>query len=94
MTPQISIEADTTVLGTIDVTVRFFAAAKAEAGCAEGVWHLPDACTVDDAIARAGFGSSAVFGRSSFLLNGRSATRAAVLGQGDVLDVLPPFAGG
>ncbi|MDZ4234882.1 MAG: MoaD/ThiS family protein [Dietzia sp.] len=78
----------------IDVRVRFFAAAKAEAGRPEAVWSVPDGCTVAGAIGGAGFGASAVFGRSSFLLNGRAATREAALGQGDLLDVLPPFAGG
>lgn len=35
-----------------------------------------------------------VCSRSSYLLNERRAQRDALVSQGDVLDVLPPFAGG
>lgn len=94
MTAQPSVAADPTARATIDISVRLFAAAKAEAGRAEDVWNVPATCTVADAIDHAGFGSSPVFARSSFLVNGRSATGEDVLSSGDTLDVLPPFAGG
>ncbi|MDQ1137790.1 molybdopterin synthase sulfur carrier subunit [Microbacterium sp. SORGH_AS 1204] len=76
------------------ITVRFFAAAKAEAGQAEAQWSITAGCTIEEAVRRFGFGDSPVFARSSFLLNGRSASRSHSLTSGDVLDVLPPFAGG
>lgn len=95
MTPQATLASESGPTDTtVEITVRFFAAAKAEAGRAEHHWSILAGCTIDDAVHRAGFGDSAVFRRSSFLLNSRSVTRADIVREGDVLDVLPPFAGG
>jgi molybdopterin synthase sulfur carrier subunit len=71
------------------VTVRFFAAARAEVGSAQ-VSREP--ASIDGLLAPF---DSPVLRRSSFLVNGIATTdRATVLSGGDVLDVLPPFAGG
>jgi molybdopterin synthase sulfur carrier subunit len=83
------------------VTVRYWAAAKAAAGLPE---ETVEAVTLRDAlnavVARRKPDShlAAVIGRSSFLVNAdpvrRAAAESVVLGEGDVVEVLPPFAGG
>ena len=86
--------------------VRYFAAARAAAGFEEEKFDLPEGATVADllgavlAVERpeppAGTPPLArILARSSFLLN-EVAVRdhATVLGADDVVDVLPPFAGG
>lgn len=79
----------------MDVTVRYFAAAKAAAGVGEEVRRVPDGCTIDGLLAEAGLAGIPVFARSSFLLNGvTTPDRSRGLSDGDTLDVLPPFAGG
>ena len=86
--------------------VRYFAAARAAAGFEEEKFHLPQGATVADlleavlAVDRpeppAGTPPrSRLLSRSSFLLNEVAVRdQAAVLGPDDVVDVLPPFAGG
>lgn len=86
--------------------VRYFAAARAAAGFEEEKFHLPDGATVADlldavvAVQRTEPPAGTpplprILSRSSFLLN-EVAVRdhATVLGPDDVVDVLPPFAGG
>ena len=86
--------------------VRYFAAARAAAGFEEEKFDLPEGATVADllqavlAVERpelpAGTPPLArILDRSSFLLN-EVAVRdhTTVLGADDVVDVLPPFAGG
>ncbi|MGX5717618.1 MoaD/ThiS family protein [Arthrobacter sp. MAHUQ-56] len=86
--------------------VRYFAAARAAAGFEEEKFDLPEGATVADllqavlAVERpeppAGTPAlSRILARSSFLLN-EVAVRdhATVVGADDVVDVLPPFAGG
>ncbi|MHA7155444.1 MoaD/ThiS family protein [Arthrobacter sp. TMN-50] len=85
--------------------VRYFGAAQAAAGVAEERLDL-DASTIDVVLehitSRYPFpvrvGAPAmpeVIARSSFLLNEVAARdRSRVLGVDDVLDILPPFAGG
>jgi molybdopterin synthase sulfur carrier subunit len=88
------------------VNVRYFAAARAAAGVDEEHFELADGATVASlvaailAVARpeppAGTPPLArILSRSSFLLN-EVAVRddSAQLLPGDVVDVLPPFAGG
>jgi sulfur-carrier protein len=71
------------------VTLRFFAAARAEVGAAS---LSREAGSIDSLLAEFG---SPVLDRCSFLVNGIATTdRVTPLGDGDVLDVLPPFAGG
>ncbi|ACL39432.1 thiamineS protein [Pseudarthrobacter chlorophenolicus A6] len=86
--------------------VRYFAAARAAAGFEEEKFDLPAGATVADlldavlAVPReeppAGTPPLArILSRSSFLLNEVAVRdRATVVGADDVLDVLPPFAGG
>jgi molybdopterin converting factor small subunit len=83
------------------VTIRYWAAAKAAAGLPE---EAVEAVTLRDALnavvaRRKPDGKlAAVITRSSFLVNadpvGRAAPESVVLGDGAVVEVLPPFAGG
>ncbi|PPF84520.1 molybdopterin synthase sulfur carrier subunit [Subtercola sp. Z020] len=77
------------------MTVRYFAAAKAAAGVSEETRAVPHGTTIDGLLADAGLAGIPVFTRSSFLVNGiTTPDRSSSLGDGDTLDVLPPFAGG
>ena len=82
------------------ITIRYFAAAKSATGVGQqsfdgagrtiGALLEQTASSAPDAATTA-----AVFARCSFLLNGQATTdRAVTLADGDLLDVLPPFAGG
>ena len=83
------------------VTVRYWAAAKHAAGVAE---ETLDAATLAEAVAEAvarrpaAAEFRAVLARSSFLVDGEQASGRAAgavsLGEGAVIEVLPPFAGG
>jgi molybdopterin converting factor small subunit len=88
----------TDVTPTIDVTVRFFAAASAAAGTDSDVVTLKQGATVADAV-RELCGQSdelaLVLRKCSYLCDGVAVRdRAAVLRPRQTLDVLPPFAGG
>ncbi len=88
------------------MNVRYFAAARAAAGVDEERFDLPADATVSSlleailAVERpdppAGTPPLArILSRSSFLLNEVAVRdRTTVLNPGDVVDVLPPFAGG
>ncbi len=88
------------------MNVRYFAAARAAAGMDEEKFELPDGATLAGlveailAVERpdppAGTPPLArILSRSSFLINEVAArTPSAALGPDDVVDVLPPFAGG
>jgi sulfur-carrier protein len=82
------------------VTMRYWAAAKEAAGVAE---HELTADTLASALVAAaahqgGERLRAVLARSSFLIDGnpvgRRAAESVVLADGNVIEVLPPFAGG
>ncbi len=77
------------------VTIRYWAAAKAAAGCAE---ELLDGAAVADLLATAarrhGPRLGSVLACSSVLVDGRRAAPELVLEDGVVVEVLPPFAGG
>ena len=83
------------------VTVRYWAAAKHAAGVTE---ETLDAATLAEAVAAAvarrpaAAEFRAVLARSSFLVDGEQAggraADAVPLGEGAVIEVLPPFAGG
>jgi sulfur-carrier protein len=86
--------------------VRYFAAARAAAGMDEERFELPAGSTVESLLAAvldverpeppAGTPPlDRILARSSLLLNEVAVRdRATVLAAGDVVDVLPPFAGG
>lgn len=79
----------------MQVQVRYFAAAKAATGVAEETRELPDGATIGAFLDELDSTSPAVFARCSFIVNGTATTdRSLVLAGGDLLDVLPPFAGG
>jgi sulfur-carrier protein len=81
------------------VTMRYWAAAKDAAGIAE---HQLTADTLATALKEAGINGGAqlraVLDRSSFLIDGNPVGRRAAdsveLADGNVIEVLPPFAGG
>jgi molybdopterin converting factor small subunit len=83
------------------VTVRYWAAAKHAAGVPE---ETLEAATLAEAMAAvvarrpAAAEFRAVLARSSFLVDGEQAAGRAAdavpLGEGTVIEVLPPFAGG
>lgn len=91
-------------MSTIDVTVRYFAAARDAAGLAEEQVALPAGATladlIDDAARRhrgtthSGLSLADVAGRCSFLLDGRRADPDTPLAGIARVDMLPPFAGG
>ena len=88
--------------GSVTVVVRYFAAARAAAGVPEEKLSVPAPATVAAVLAAAtaqhGSRLEQVLARCSYLLE-EVAVHAAQSGttavaDGDVLDVLPPFAGG
>ena len=84
-----------------EVTIRYWAAAKVAAGVAE---ETVEAGTLAGALAAAVASRApderlrGVLARSSFLVDatpvGRAAKESVALGDGAVVEVLPPFAGG
>ena len=82
----------------IQVTVRYFAAARAAAGAESESVILRPGTTVADLVERLavpGTRLATVLNRCSYLCDGiavRDDTKA--LRSGDTIDVLPPFAGG
>ena len=90
---EVSVEPD-----GIQVTVRYFAAARAAVGAESESVILRPGTTVADLVKRLavpGTRLATVLSRSSYLCDGiavRDETKA--LRSGDTVDVLPPFAGG
>ncbi len=82
----------------IQVTIRYFAAARAAAGAESETVVLRQGATVAELVERlAGSGTrlATVLSRCSYLCDGiavRDETKA--LRSGNTIDVLPPFAGG
>lgn len=82
----------------IQVTVRYFAAARAAAGTESETLVVRPGTTVAELVERLGVRGSqfaTVLSRCSYLCDGiavRDATTA--LRTGETIDVLPPFAGG
>ena len=82
------------------VTMRYWAAAKDAAGVAEHQLTADTLAAALDAAATRGRGAElkAVLARSSFVIDGdpvgRRAAESVVLADGNVIEVLPPFAGG
>ncbi|OBG37049.1 molybdopterin synthase sulfur carrier subunit [Mycobacterium alsense] len=82
----------------IQVTIRYFAAARAAAGTESETLVVRPGTTVAQLVGRLGVRGSrlaTVLSRCSYLCDGiavRDETKA--LRTGDTIDVLPPFAGG
>ena len=90
-----------TPLDDVQVTVRYFAAARAAAGRAEERFAVGRGTTIQallDRVERALPEDAAgrqVIARCSVLHNGETGqANGAPLRDGDVVDLLPPFAGG
>lgn len=83
---------------TLDVTVRYFAAARAAAGAEEEVLTVRPGTTVADLIGQLstkGGDLPRVLQRCSYLCDGVAVRDGSVrLNSGQTIDVLPPFAGG
>lgn len=81
-----------------DVTVRYFAAARASAGVDEEVVTLPAGSTVADLVQMLSLRDaelSRVLRRCSYLRDSIAIRDVqAVIEPGQTIDVLPPFAGG
>ena len=80
-------------LTSVNVTVRYWASARAVAGCDSerlGV-QVGDVLA---AAAAAHTGLAVVLDVSTILLDGRAVTASEPLTEGAILEVLPPFAGG
>jgi len=77
-----------------DVAVRYWAAARAAAGCDSEHFsgHLVGDVLAEAAAAHTGLG--VILEVSTILLDGRAVSAAEVLPDGSALEVLPPFAGG
>ena len=88
----------TVVSEPVEVTVRFFAAARAAAGAEMGSFILGPGATVDELVNELCCRSdelARVLQRCSFLRDGVAVRdRAVPLQSGQIVDVLPPFAGG
>ncbi len=83
------------------VTIRYWAAAKEAAGVPEETLEavtLSDALNAAVASRKPGDRLTAIFSRSSFLVNadpvGHTAKESIILDDGAMIEVLPPFAGG
>jgi sulfur-carrier protein len=83
---------------TVQVTVRFFAAARAAAGAEAETVSLQPGTTVADPVDQLGERNAelaTVLKRCSFLCDGFAVRdTATTLAPGQTVDVLPPFAGG
>jgi len=80
-----------------ELTVRYFAGARAAAGVTEesAPAGLDLAALIDLLVDRHGERMAAVFKVASFLIDGLAChDRTATLPPGATVDVLPPFAGG
>jgi molybdopterin synthase sulfur carrier subunit len=77
-----------------DVTVRYWASARAAAGCDSERLTGQRVSDVLEAAAAAHTGLGVVLGVSTILLDGRPVDASQPLSEGAILEVLPPFAGG
>jgi sulfur-carrier protein len=88
----------TVVSEPVEVTVRFFAAARAAAGSETDSLTLGPGATVAELVSELCCRSdelARVLQRCSFLCDGVAVrNRAITLQSGQIVDVLPPFAGG
>lgn len=78
----------------VHVTIRYWASARAAAGCDSERFAGREVGDVLDAAAAAHTGLVGVLKVSTILLEGRQVTTAEPLSEGTTIEVLPPFAGG
>ena len=82
----------------LDLTVRYFAGARAAAGTPEEAVRLPDGATVRTLVEhlteRHGTGLARVLAAASFLVDEVTRPADHPLEGAAAVDVLPPFAGG
>ena len=82
-------------IGTVPtVTMRYWASARAVAGCASESFTGHDVGEVLKAASAAHTGLGAVLRVSTILRDGRPVTASEPVSAGTILEVLPPFAGG
>jgi sulfur-carrier protein len=83
---------------SVQVTVRYFAAAQAAVGCDSTRLTVPAGTTIDELLDTLGADTpelGTLLARCSFLCDGVAVRdRMQSLRPGDTIDVLPPFAGG
>ena len=79
---------------SVNVTVRYWASARAVAGLDSERFAGLDVSDVLGAAVAAHTGLSDILGVSTILLDGRAVTASEPLSEGATLEVLPPFAGG
>jgi molybdopterin converting factor small subunit len=88
----------TDVSTRLQVTVRYFAAARAAAGSDDETLYIEPGATVSDLVDIIGDRNArlaTVLARCSYLCDGVAVRNAAMsLQSGQTVDVLPPFAGG
>jgi molybdopterin synthase sulfur carrier subunit len=77
-----------------EVTIRYWASARAAAGCDSETFAGQHVGEVLAAAAAAHTGLGVVLAVSTILRDGRPVKASEALGQGSILEVLPPFAGG
>jgi molybdopterin synthase sulfur carrier subunit len=77
-----------------EVTIRYWASARAAAGCDSERFTGEHVDDVLKAAAAAHPGLGAVLGVSAILRDGRPVTASQTVSPGTILEVLPPFAGG
>lgn len=84
--------------GNVNVTVRYFAGAKAAAGLPEEAVDVPGQATIAELVSvlaeRHGNRMAQVLAASTFLVDEITGDRERPLRDGAQVDVLPPFAGG
>jgi sulfur-carrier protein len=89
---------ETTSRATLQLTVRYFAAARAAAGGETETVRVEPGATIADLVetlAARGPELARVLRRCSFLRDGVAVRDEAIkLSDGQTIDVLPPFAGG
>ena len=85
-------------MSEVQITVRYFAAARAAAGIETETLSVPGGTTVDGLVtnlARRGPELAKVLARCSYLRDGIAVRdKTVVLQTRETVDVLPPFAGG
>ena len=77
-----------------DVTIRYWASARAAAGCDSECFTGHYVGDVLQSAASAHIGLAGVLAVSTILLDGRPVIATQPLSEGTTLEVLPPFAGG